>query len=391
MEEHGGSKDFIFRIPELFKMRNEQAYTPYEFSIGPCHFDETNMLLRTGQNFKESYFERLIQRFPKGEKKPQLEEAIEDVYGEARECYRRGDVYDDVSKENFKKMLLLDGCFIIDLLRTKDGFSKANYQAIYHDLLLLDNQIPWFVLELLFDRTKDYPECPKKSLVELATDFFSPALPLERRETKTSNILHLVDFVWRFWVGSQAMQGVTYIGLDPDYGTYIPSATRLEEAGVKFQKAESTHTLDVKFNEGVLKIPYLVITAWTETVFRNLIIFEQCRIGCTPCVTCYAVLLDCLVNTSDDVDLMCREGVLGNSINPEETANFFNSVRRNTLVDGFRYASLCKDVNIYCQRRWPRWQTFSIQNYFSRPWAIVSVVFPMIVLFFTIMQVFYYK
>ncbi|GLU00194.1 hypothetical protein SLE2022_175770 [Rubroshorea leprosula] len=390
MEEHGGSKDSIFRIPQLFKMRNEQAYTPYEFSIGPCHFDETNMLLRTGQNFKESYFERLIQRFPKGEKKRRLEEAIEDVYGEARECYRRGDVY-DVSEENFKKMLLLDGCFIIELLRTKDDFSKANYHAIYHDLLLLDNQIPWFVLELLFDRTKDYPECPKKSLVELATDFFSPALPRERQETKTSNILHLVDFVWRFWVGSQPMQGVTYIKLGRGYGAYIPSATRLEEAGVKFQKAELRHHLDVTFNEGVLKIPYLVITAWTEIVFRNLIIFEQCRIGCTPCVTCYAVLLDCLIDTVDDVDLMSRAEVLENTLNPEETANIFNRVRDNTLMNDFRYENLGQDINKYCKRGWPRWRASLIRTYFIKPWAIVSVVFATIVLFFTIMQVFYYK
>ncbi|GLU15876.1 hypothetical protein SLE2022_323320 [Rubroshorea leprosula] len=111
-----------------------------------------------------------------------------------------GDVFDvgkniDVSKEEFKKILLLDGCFIIELLRTKYEqdeqvrtideelrtideelrtrmkaqqllFSNANYQVIYHDLLLLDNEIPWFVLQLLFDRTNDYLECTNFTLVD---------------------------------------------------------------------------------------------------------------------------------------------------------------------------------------------------------------------------------
>ncbi|GLU15875.1 hypothetical protein SLE2022_323310 [Rubroshorea leprosula] len=174
------------------------------------------------------------------------------------------------------------------------------------------------------------------------------------------------------------------------YWKFIPSATRLEEVGVKFQKAESRHTLDVRFNKGVLEIPHLPSTPWTETIFRNLIIFEQCSIGCTPCMTWYSVLLGCLVATANDVDLISRTGVLKNRLNPEETANLLNRVSDNTLMNGFCYDRLCEDVNEYCKRRrWARWRYSLIQNYFIKPWAFVPVVFSTIVLFFTIMQVFY--
>ncbi|GKV41336.1 hypothetical protein SLEP1_g48882 [Rubroshorea leprosula] len=151
------------------------------------------------------------------------------------------------------------------------------------------------------------------------------------------------------------------------YRTFIPSATRLKEVGVKFQKAESRHILDVRFNKGVLEIPPLLITPLTETIFRNLINFGQCSILCIPWVTWYAILLDCLVNTSDDVDLMSRAGVLNNRLNPEETTNFFNRVRDNNLIYDFFYAPLCEDVNRYCERRWPRLQASLIQNYFTKP------------------------
>ncbi|GLU15874.1 hypothetical protein SLE2022_323300 [Rubroshorea leprosula] len=421
-EGHGGhasSKDSIFRIPGLFKMRNEQVYTPYKFSIGPWHFCKTQGL-RAGQKLKQSDFERLINRFSDpAAKKRELEESIKNECDKARECY----AYDGGenmagAKEEFENILLVDGCFIIELLRRRDHPFRLrghNYQFIYHDLLLLDNQIPWFVLELLFNKTNDYPYCPTQSLVELAIEFFGPVIPpyptrerararaperareleleleLEReraceRERPIPNILHLVDFVRYLLVGSREENTIDIF--EWGYRLSIPSATRLEEAGIKFQKIESKDPLAVTFDKGVFKIPWLRIDPLTETIFRNLIIYEQCS-DFAPRVTWYGVLLDCLVNTSDDVDLLSREEIFDNRISSEETANFFNRVCDNAVMTGFCYAQLCQDVNDYCKRIWPTWRASLIRNYFTKPWAIVSVVFATIVLHFTIMQVFY--
>ncbi|GLU00192.1 hypothetical protein SLE2022_175750 [Rubroshorea leprosula] len=364
------SKDSIFRIPGLFKMRNEQAYTPYKFSIGPWHFGKTQ-LLRTGQKLKESFLIGLTNRFPDpAAKKRELVEAIRNVHNKARECYEGEDVYKgqsmDVVKE-FEEILLLDGCFIIELFRKHAVLFSENVEqvpikenefvhfltgmihVIYHDLLLLDNQIPWFVLELLFDKTNEYLPCMNLTLVELAMKFFGhvsgyePRQELQRLLSEyNSDITHLVDFVWRFWDVSSERRRIDFELFD--YETLIPSATRLKEAGVKFQKAESRNILDVKFNKGVLEIPPLLISPSTETIFSNLIIFEQCSL-CMPRVTSYAILLDCLVDTSDDVHLTNGVGILDNRLNPEETANFLNRVRDNT----FTRALLCT-TSQRCQR-----------------------------------------
>ncbi|GKV44506.1 hypothetical protein SLEP1_g51682 [Rubroshorea leprosula] len=151
-----------------------------------------------------------------------------------------------------------------------------------------------------------------------------------------------------------------------DYGTLIPSVTRLKEVGVKFQKAESRNILNVKFNKGVLEITPLLITPLTETIFRNLIIFEQFSLLCMPRVTSYAILLDCLVDTSDDMHLMNREGILDNRFNLEETTNFLNRARDNTFTQELFYARLHKDVNEYCEKRWLRWRDSLIHNYFTK-------------------------
>ncbi|GKV44237.1 hypothetical protein SLEP1_g51435 [Rubroshorea leprosula] len=403
MENEAGdstsSKDSIFRIPGLFKIRNEEAYKPYKFSIGPWHVGKTQML-RSGQKLKESLLEKLINRFPDpAAKRSELKNTIKKERDKARDCYEGGCVDVEgkdinVAEEEFEEILLLDGCFIIELFRKHDElFSKDVEQVsiqetgfpdlltgmihvIYHDLLLLDNQIPWFVLELLFNETNEHLPRRNSTLVGLAGKFFRHVSSYEPQELQrllsghNSGIIHLVDFLWRFWNVSSEKGRIDFEFLD--YGTLIPSVTRLKEVGVKFQKAESRNILNVKFKNGVLEIPPLTITPSTETIFRNLIIFEQCSLLCTPRVTSYAILLDCLVDTSDDVHLMNREGILENTLNPEETANFLNRVRDNALTQELFYARLRKDVNEYCEKSWPRWRASLIHNYFTKPWAIVS-------------------
>ncbi|GKV41369.1 hypothetical protein SLEP1_g48911 [Rubroshorea leprosula] len=123
------SKGCIFRTPGMIKMQNEHAYTPYRFSFGPWHFGKAQ-LMSTAQEFKEAFLDGLIFCFPNSAAKmKELEEAIKEAHSKARECYEGEDVYElegdqdiqegvmDAAKENFEKILLLDGCFIIELFR----------------------------------------------------------------------------------------------------------------------------------------------------------------------------------------------------------------------------------------------------------------------------------
>ncbi|GKV41379.1 hypothetical protein SLEP1_g48922 [Rubroshorea leprosula] len=411
------SKGCIFRIPDMIKMQNEQAYKPYRFSFGPWYYGKTQ-LMSTAREFKEAFIDGLIFRFPNPAAKfKELEEVIKGAHSKAKEYYEGEDVYDlegdqdilegvkDADKEKFEKILLLDGCFIIELFRKFAGevarhedervlFSKGMIHVLYHDLFLLENQIPWFVLELLFDKTRVSES--ENTLIGLAIRFFGSALSRDQHHemladqlvSSGSRIVHLIDLARRY-LGYSSESGVDVLQLQ--CRNTIPSATRLKEAGVKFKKVKSSRKiLDVRFNkdEGVLEIPYLLINPSTETIFRNLISFEQCS-SCITRVTCYAMLLDCLVDNSDDVDLMSRVGIFDNWLNPEEAANFLSRMRNGTSTDVFFYAQLCEDVNAYCLRWWPKWRASLIHNYFTKPWAIVSVIFAIIVLLFTIMQVFY--
>ncbi|GLU09843.1 hypothetical protein SLE2022_266820 [Rubroshorea leprosula] len=250
------SKCCIFRIPAMLNMQNEQGYTPYRFSIGPWHFGETH-LTSNAQEFKQAFFKGLIFRFPNPEaKKKELEEAIKEAHSKAKECYEGEDVYQledvfegdqdiqegviDAAKEKFEEILLLDRCFIIEMIRKSAGevpireneyvlFSKGMILVIYHDLFLLENQIPWFVLELLFERTRVSQS--KTMLVKLAIEFFGSAFSLDQTQlpagllSSKSKIVHLIDFARRY-LGYSSEEGVDVPQLQCT--NTIPSATRLK-------------------------------------------------------------------------------------------------------------------------------------------------------------------
>lgn len=170
---------------------------------------------------------------------------------------------------------------------------------------------------------------------------------------------------------------------------HMPCATSLVEAGIKFRRVESKSILDIKFKDGVLEIPPLPIEEATETVFRNLISFEQCYPDCEARFTSYAVLIDNLINTAKDVDILCENKIIDNWLNPQDAVPFFNKLYHNTFCPKYYYQSLSREVNRYCQRRWPSWRAALVRNYFHTPWAIFSAMAAVILLILSLLQTVY--
>ncbi|GKU97477.1 hypothetical protein SLEP1_g10620 [Rubroshorea leprosula] len=169
----------------------------------------------------------------------------------------------------------------------------------------------------------------------------------------------------------------------------LPSASRLREAGIKFKRGQSWPILDIRLRQGVLEVPSLLIHDTTETIFRNLIAFEQCNYGIhgvRDIVTSYAKLMDNLIDTVEDIDILCKNGIICNSLNPVDAAQFFNRLYNDTHISHPRYHDVYEDVNDCCQWWWPRWLAFYIHNYFARPWAIFSQIFALLILALTILQ-----
>jgi hypothetical protein len=65
--------------------------------------------------------------------------------------------------------------------------------------------------------------------------------------------------------------------------------------------------LDLKFKKGVLEIPRSEFEDDTETLVRNIMALEQCDNRSDPHITNFYLILDRLINTTKDADLLCNK------------------------------------------------------------------------------------
>ncbi|KAI3947668.1 hypothetical protein MKX01_034333 [Papaver californicum] len=154
---------------------------------------------------------------------------------------------------------------------------------------------------------------------------------------------------------------------------YIPSVTELKHAGVSFKKGSTEGSvLDIKFNDGVLIIPPIIIQDKTDLLFRNIIAYEQCQMG--------------VIYSAQDVEMIRNKGIITNTLcSDEDVSNLFNKLCRELIADNFYYFQLRDQVNDYYKRRRHFWKTIVKRDYCNNPCQVLSLVagFLLIVLTFT--------
>ncbi|WRX07886.1 Protein of unknown function DUF247, partial [Theobroma cacao] len=72
--------------------------------------------------------------------------------------------------------------------------------------------------------------------------------------------------------------------------------------------------LEVEFKKGVLKLLTIDVEYETEIRFRNLMAFEQYYYSKRAYFCSYIKLLDSLIDTNEDVDLLVKEGIIVNRL-----------------------------------------------------------------------------
>ncbi|TYJ49076.1 hypothetical protein E1A91_A01G109900v1 [Gossypium mustelinum] len=211
----------IFKTPTIHFRHKETSFLPNCFSIEPMHHGKQNLLAT--EKIKVKYLKALRVRVigsryeTMSEQSKEIEEqnvlsdwidSVEMIKEEASSCYAGRDFAAELGDE-FVKTMLLDGVFVIELFR-KDAevvkpepddpiFSMSSMlQYLHHDLILLENQIPWLVLDLLYEKTR--LPCETKSLIELALMFFANTFtshppPINTSRFKHEDIKHILDLL----------------------------------------------------------------------------------------------------------------------------------------------------------------------------------------------------
>ena len=202
--------------------------------------------------------------------------------------------------------------------------------------------------------------------------------------------LHILDLLRGELVSSydDTDQTESSTSIEGEKELMIPCVTRLLEAGVKFKKG-SGGIMNINFTNGNFEIPPLLILETTETMFRNLIAFEQCYRNCETKITSYAVLMDSLINTGKDVEYLVENGIIVDWLSAEDASQFFNRLYNDTSLPKFYYTKLVKSVHDHYIRKRHRWRATLMRQYFTSPWSVISLIGAIILLVLTFLQTFY--
>ncbi|KAM7490223.1 hypothetical protein LguiA_033144 [Lonicera macranthoides] len=147
----------IYKAPKKLHMLHEDSYNPRVVSIGPIHHGKPD--LHAMEPYKWMYLKRYLARSQlKLESVAQIATATE---GHDRAYYK--DSFGSISQIEFSQMMMLDCVFLIEhmfenvkearpLSNTCDTaiFGSQLLRDILHDLLLLENQIPYVLLDEFF-------------------------------------------------------------------------------------------------------------------------------------------------------------------------------------------------------------------------------------------------
>ncbi|KAH7661409.1 hypothetical protein IHE45_15G061400 [Dioscorea alata] len=442
----------IFKVPEDIRQGDTKVYDPLVVTIGPYHYCQSkDRTVLAMQDHKWQCVRRLLSRHTKSRRKAtdllgKCLMILKELDAHVRSSY--SDNLHHLTPHDLALIMLLDGCFIIHiLLKFNEGGSdlrkmimldenddgdddeEEDIAAGHRDMVVLDimgekqmdlrvvgvwrvgtmmlydmvkleNQIPFIIIQTLFNELKT-PRDEDMNLVKIAyrlLSYIHPS-PSQRGITivphdlpQSDQVHHLLHLFHSTIVPSSDCLEINSTEQEMDY-QWIPSVTELKLAGVKFveRKASVSNFLDISFKNGTIEIPPLVLYDSSNTLFRNLIAFEQCYKHTKNYLTAYAFFMDYMIRTPKDVELLELKGILINELGTAEAAaSFVNQLCYQIHDPGNSYLQgSIQGVKSYYKSKWHKLRARFMRDYFDNPLAAVSLVAALILLLLTVEQSFF--
>ncbi|KAJ8766485.1 hypothetical protein K2173_022544 [Erythroxylum novogranatense] len=383
------SSHSICKINESLLKANEKAYVPAKVSIGPYHHGKEQFKFM--EEHKWRYVYALLSR------RPNLETVLDDcvaalkqLEGRAVSCYSEKTNF---TSDEFLKIMLIDGCFLIELfmkysmksLRRRNDIIFSTAGMLFDlrcDFILLENQIPLFVLLRLFQLVPIPKQCTF-SLPELAFRYFKNMIPGDQnfhREKFNEEGHHLLDLIGHCLLPKYPKLPKKLAESERQ----LHSATELRRNGIKFKRSWTENLLDIRFGKNVLEIPPIILHQYTESLFRNLIQLEHCSRDNVQHITSYAFLMKSLIRNEKDVKLLEKRDILINYDAAEkEVPKFFDRICQEVTLNESYYDGLFEHVYGY-GRGTRSWSKRLKRSYQRNPMLRLVLIIAILALLLTV-------
>ncbi|KAM7490109.1 hypothetical protein LguiA_033030 [Lonicera macranthoides] len=420
----------IYRVPPIDMVLKAEVYAPRAVSIGPFHYKKEE--LQVMEKHKLRYMKVFLTRT-----NTNLDDFISEVKrleNEARKFYSEKIA---LSVEDFVKKLIIDSFFILETMigEQKNHHRNQNFYFPNHstdfktDLFLLENQIPFFVLDKLFELASlgDSSMTFLKVCVDYIALNIIPRTDSSKMLTKVQGYLgssnhkikHFVDLLRIFHLPSnlettqenvdetaqenvdETQENVDYVdeaqeNVDEtaqenvDKLITIPNAVQLQEAGVQLLKVSSSDSLlDIKFTNGMLEIPVLIVHKYFKLIMSNIFVLEKYHYPYESYIGHYASFMQMLVDTDKDADLLIQNGIIEDWVGGSSTvADLFSKVGDEVWnhIPSYYLYDISERLNEYCNVARHKWMASFKRDYCSSPWIIASTIAAVMVLILTFLS-----
>ncbi|TKY73625.1 UPF0481 protein [Spatholobus suberectus] len=403
----------IQRVAHYIRNRKHFAkhYSPKLASFGPIHYGDPK--LKQGEQYKQMWAATYIESTRQN---PQtLHDKVvagfenlmknlfdEDLFSNNEQFSKYSDQGFTSTKEMICWTLFVDGCALLHVLehaKLHDG-QKMNVKVdqlvlVMQDVLLLENQLPYPLLKLLWRDTNG------STLIDTMRNFlrchhWASKEDREKLYTATqypppSHLLHLQRTIILYDPSPKEANIQTQ---NNDMVTYR-NIKELKAAGIGLKTSKTRRPSDISFSNGWLRseliLPEIVVDDTTAPTVLNLIAYEMCPDFKNDYGICsYVSFLDSLIDHPDDVKVLRSEQILLNSLgSDEEVANLFNTVSTDLVPDMERYAHLRADIEKHYKNKCKTWLALGYHTYFSNPWAIIAFHAAVLGLALTFIQTWY--
>ncbi|KAI3742255.1 hypothetical protein L1987_59935 [Smallanthus sonchifolius] len=416
----------IDRVPPLLlkgkrDSRNREYYEPVVVSLGPYHHNRTE--LAQAENYKLITLEEF--RLSCNKTMGFLYNKVSEVVQDARNCYIDGST-DDYNDEEFTRMMLRDACFVLFFIEcvstvninkamlNNEYLGALGFAHVMRDIFLLENQIPFVVLEVLLEIRFD--DDKGEGILNKFFNYLNYGEVITRNEKVLENKqpLHLLELYRSYFISLPASLGLGStrahmwpirrgsIGIESDEDfNYVKrnrsfaSVMELKAKGIflKSTYKESSNE-DIKFVShccyGELELVSRAVSANTKAIYLNLIAYEMCAHNPNDFrISTYIRVMKSLVVHRDDVKELRNNNILLHSLGrDEEVVKMYDEIEA-PAVNLYMFSQLRREIEKHCNSKYKTWAAELITVYFSSPWKTVALLVASCILFTSFLQTYF--
>ncbi|KAI3667293.1 hypothetical protein L6452_42345 [Arctium lappa] len=391
----------IHRVPMILREHkdHDKYYVPKVVSLGPYHHGNPN--LESVQNFKPLFTNKLVSG---------NQECLRSLYNNLEEMvhtlkgYYEEDEDDRFSDEEFTRMMMLDGCFVlyfiehIFLNNEIDTLGLKGHQIMFvqQDLFLMENQIPYPVLTEVMKFVPD-----ERWDFKIKRFIDDNILATERHRRGRLNYARAVNNPIPATINHLLELLQTRVTREKSLGPRandrytFRNVNELIEVGIHFKPSVTRSLAHIEFSKhgffANLQLPPITIDDATKPMLLNLVAYEMCSNDAKASwVTSYICLMDSLIDHSEDVKVLRKAGILDNRLGSDkEVAKLFNEIGTDLVPNNFAYSEARFAIQKHYDSKRNTWISQLKREYMKSPWAFVALFVGVVGLFLSGVQAYF--